>query len=207
MSIEAMIGEDRIIPVLAFESVEEAVDVSQILVDGGIRLLEITLRTKAALDAIRVVSNAIPDAIVGVGTVLDPKNLEDAMNAGARFGVSPGLTPALANAIAANDFPFIPGVGTVSEMLAARDRGHHVLKLFPAEVLGGVKLLKSLVDVVQDVSFCTTGGINPGNARDYLATPNVRAIGGSWMIKRTDDKKIDLEATQKAVEACHALLE
>lgn len=206
MSIEAMIGEDRIIPVLAFNSVEEAVEVSQVLVDGGIRLLEITLRTECALDAIRVVGNAIPEAIVGVGTVLDPKNLEDAMNAGARFGVSPGLTPALANAIAANDFPFIPGVGSVSEILAARDRGHHVLKFFPAEVLGGVRYLKSLVDVIQDVSFCTTGGITPDNAKDYLALRNVRAIGGSWMIKRTKQGDIDLAATQTAIEACKQLL-
>jgi len=205
-SIDEMIGHDRIIPVLAFDSVEQALMLSRELVEGGIRLLEITLRTPVALQAIRAVADEIPDAIVGVGTVLDTESLEAAMHAGATFGVSPGLTRALADAITANDFPFIPGVGSVSEMLAARDQGFRIQKFFPAEVLGGVRFLKSIKDVIQDVSFCTTGGLNPDNAPAYLALENVRAIGGSWMICKTPAGDIDIAQTRQALAGCRALV-
>lgn len=205
MSIEAILGEHRIVPVLAFKSVDEALAVSRALVESGIVLLEITLRTPVALDCIRAVAAALPDARVGVGTIVDPAQVAAARDAGAVFGVSPGFTTDLAAAVRECDLPFLPGVATVSEALAARSLGFHTLKFFPAHASGGASFLASLQDVLPDLSFCPTGGINQTNAGDYLRLGNVRAIGGSWMIKRDAYDGIDLKETCAAAEACYAL--
>lgn len=206
MSIEAILGDHRIVPVLAFKSVDEALAVSRALVESGIVLLEITLRTPVALDCIRAVAAALPDARVGVGTIVDPAQVAAARDAGAVFGVSPGFTTDLAAAIRECDLPFLPGVATVSEALAARALGFHTLKFFPAHASGGASFLASLQDVLPDLGFCPTGGINQTNAGDYLRLGNVRAIGGSWMVRRDANGSIDLEQTRAAAEGCRTLL-
>lgn len=205
MTIEAILGDNRIVPVLAFKSVEEALAVSEVLVDAGIVLLEITLRTPVALDCIRAVANALPEARVGVGTIIDPGQVAAARDAGAVFGVSPGFTAELAAAVRHHHMPFLPGVATVSEALAARALGFRTLKFFPAQASGGAGFLASLQDVLPDLGFCPTGGINQMNAGDYLKLGNVRAIGGSWMIRRDATGSIDLEQTRAAAEGCRAL--
>jgi len=199
MNITQILGNDRIVPVLAFRSVEESLAVSGLLLNSGVRLLEITLRTPAALACIEAVAKAYPQACVGVGTVIEASQLREARAAGAAFGVSPGLTPALAEAILAEDFPFLPGAASVSEIMRAREMGFRMLKFFPAEAQGGTRFLRSLVDVLPDMRFCATGGIDARNAADYLALPNLQAIGGSWMIRRRADGQIDADATREAV--------
>ena len=205
MTIESILGDNRFVPVLAFGSVEEALAISEVLVQAGIPLLEITLRTPVALDCIRAVAGALPEARVGVGTIVDPEQVAMARAAGAVFGVSPGFSPVLAAAVRDQDLPFLPGVATVSEALAARALGFSILKFFPAEASGGAGFLGSVKDVLPDLAFCPTGGVSPANAAEYLALPNVRAIGGSWIVKRDNAGRVDLEATQVAAEACRML--
>ena len=206
MNITQILGNDRFVPVLAFRSVEEGLELGGLLLESGIRLLEITLRTPVALACIEAVSRAYPQACVGVGTVIEPAQLREARAAGAVFGVSPGLTDALAEAILADDFPFLPGAASVSEIMRARERGFRTLKFFPAEAQGGARFLRSLVDVLPDMRFCATGGIDANNAGQYLALPNLQAIGGSWMIRRGADGHIDTAATRAALEALGTLL-
>jgi 2-dehydro-3-deoxyphosphogluconate aldolase/(4S)-4-hydroxy-2-oxoglutarate aldolase len=158
-----------------------AVDLAHALVAGGIRTLEITLRTKAALAAMRRIRDEVPDALVGAGTVRTRAHLEAALDAGAQFGISPGLTAELAAAARASGVPFIPGIATPSEAMHAQDEGFNILKLFPAEAVGGVKLLKSLAGPLPELRFCPTGGIDVNSAPNYLALPNVLAVGGSWL--------------------------
>jgi 2-dehydro-3-deoxyphosphogluconate aldolase/(4S)-4-hydroxy-2-oxoglutarate aldolase len=201
-----MMAGQRIVPVLAFNSVEEALDVCSVLVNSGISLLEITLRTSAALDCIAAVSRAFPTASVGVGTVLSVSQLRAAQQAGAVFGVSPGLVPELLNYLCESRFPFLPGVATLSEAMVVHNAGLRTAKLFPAEQSGGAAFIKAAGSVLPDLRFCPTGGVNPGNARDYLQLTNVAAIGGSWMIKRDLNGSIDLAATAQAVEASFELL-
>jgi 2-dehydro-3-deoxyphosphogluconate aldolase / (4S)-4-hydroxy-2-oxoglutarate aldolase len=205
MNITRILGADRFVPVLAFRSVDEALAISEVLLESGIRLLEITLRTPVALACIEAVSKACPQACVGVGTVIEPAQLLEARAAGAVFGVSPGLTPALAETILAEQFPFLPGAASVSEIMRAREMGFRMLKFFPAEAQGGARFLRSLVDVLPDMRFCATGGIDPGNASDYLKLPNLQAIGGSWMIRRRADGGFDAQATREALEAMRRL--
>jgi 2-dehydro-3-deoxyphosphogluconate aldolase/(4S)-4-hydroxy-2-oxoglutarate aldolase len=146
-----------------------------------VRVLEITLRTPVALDAIRAIANGVTDAIVGVGTISDPADFERSIAAGAQFGVSPGLTPALIEAALACRLPLLPGVMTPSEVLAARAAGFTALKLFPAQQAGGTGMLKALAGPFGDVTFCPTGGITATSAADFLALPNVGCVGGSWL--------------------------
>jgi 2-dehydro-3-deoxyphosphogluconate aldolase/(4S)-4-hydroxy-2-oxoglutarate aldolase len=168
-------------PVIVIDNIDTAVDLAGALVEGGVRSLEITLRSPAALQAIALISQALPQALVGAGTVRNPKQFDAALNAGARFIVSPGLTPELANAAAQSGAPFLPGVASPSETMYAADRGFTVQKLFPAEALGGIALLKALYGPFPDIVYCPTGGINTNNARQYLALPNVECVGGSWL--------------------------
>lgn len=207
MSMMQLLGTDRFVPVLAFRSVEEGLAISGVLVDCGIRLLEITLRTPVALACIEAVAKAYPQACVGVGTVIEPAQLREARAAGAVFGVSPGLTPVLADAILAEQFPFLPGAASVSEIMRAREMGFRTLKFFPAEAQGGARFLRSLIDVLPDMRFCATGGIDAGNAADYLKLPNLQAIGGSWMIRRGPDGRFDAAATRAAVRDLHGFVQ
>jgi len=181
MNALELLQHSPVMPVIVVKNIDIAVDLARALVAGGIRSLEVTLRSNVALEAIRVMSEAVPEALVGVGTVRSPRQLEAALNAGAKFGVSPGLTPELAQAAVASGVPFLPGVATASESMYAADQGFSEQKLFPAEAVGGMALLKALHGPLPDISFCPTGGVNASNAASYIALPNVKCVGGSWL--------------------------
>jgi len=172
----------KIIPVVTIENASDAVALARTLVDAGLPVIEITLRTQAGLDAIRAIATEVPDAHVGAGTVRNAGQGKDAVEAGAKFVVSPGVTGALLDAAADWAVPYLPGAATASEMMRAADRGITLMKLFPAESVGGVDLLKSLAAPLPDLQFCPTGGITQDNAARYLALPNVACVGGSWMV-------------------------
>ncbi len=182
--MHALFHGTSVIPVVTIERMADAVPLARALHEGGMRLIEVTLRTPAAFAAIAAISAALPRVVVGAGTVQRPADVAQAATAGARFLVSPGMTAELASAALASDLPYLPGVATPSEIMAARDLGLCFLKLFPAEALGGVALLRALATVFPGVAFCPTGGIEERSARDYLALPNVPIVGGSWMAPR-----------------------
>jgi 2-dehydro-3-deoxyphosphogluconate aldolase/(4S)-4-hydroxy-2-oxoglutarate aldolase len=196
--LQTILDAGKVIPVLAYNSIDEALKTSRTLYDAGIRVFEITLRHPIALEAITAVISDLPDdAHVGVGTIINPKLLDASMATGARFGVSPGLTPALRDALSHHDWPFLPGVATLSEAMTAHDMGFKVLKFFPASIIGGPDFLKAAGAVLPDVQFCPTGGINPGNARTYLALKNIPVVGGSWIVVRGKDGRVDQEKTRE----------
>ncbi|MCC7348829.1 MAG: bifunctional 4-hydroxy-2-oxoglutarate aldolase/2-dehydro-3-deoxy-phosphogluconate aldolase [Variibacter sp.] len=174
----------RVIPVLTIERIEDAVPLARALVEGGLRVLEVTLRTPAALAAVEAIARGAPGAVVGVGTVTTAADIAAAVGAGARYLVSPGTPPALACALAAAGVPAVPGCATVSEAMALADLGFRVLKFFPAEASGGIGWLKAVAGPLPGLSFCPTGGIDARNAAAYLALPNVAAVGGSWVAPR-----------------------
>lgn len=171
----------RIVPVLTISELTQAVPVARALCAGGLSVLEVTLRTPVALDAAQAIMAEVPEATVGLGTLLSIDDVDAAVRIGARFIVSPGTTPALLSAASGSGLPFLPGIATVSEAMQARAAGFRLLKLFPAEAAGGVALLKSLAGPLGDLRFCPTGGIDARNMRDYLRLSNVIAIGGSWL--------------------------
>ncbi|HEY7977540.1 MAG TPA: bifunctional 4-hydroxy-2-oxoglutarate aldolase/2-dehydro-3-deoxy-phosphogluconate aldolase [Rhizomicrobium sp.] len=188
--ISTFLDISPVIPVLTIARVDDAVALAQALAEGGLTVLEVTLRTEAALDAISAIARNVPKAIVGAGTVLTTADLENARNTGAKFAVSPGLTDALADRADAVSFPILPGVATASEIMRGRERGLRHFKFFPAESSGGVAALKSFAGPFSDVRFCPTGGITLETAPAYLALANVMCVGGSWMAPRRliDDK-------------------
>ncbi|MGW5033085.1 bifunctional 4-hydroxy-2-oxoglutarate aldolase/2-dehydro-3-deoxy-phosphogluconate aldolase [Streptomyces nigra] len=171
-----------VVPVVVVDDPSDAIPLARALVAGGLRAIEVTLRTPGALDAIRAIADAVPEAVVGAGTVLTPEQVRRSVEAGARFLVSPGWTDSLLDAMRASGVPYLPGVSTASEVLALLERGVRELKFFPAEAAGGTAYLKSLYGPLPQVRFCPTGGIGPGSAPDYLALPNVACVGGSWML-------------------------
>ena len=170
-----------VIPVLIIEDLAYAVPLARALVAGGVRVLEVTLRTPVALAAIRAMADEVPEAIVGVGTLTRPEDFTEARDAGACFGVSPGLTPALIAAARQSGLPLLPGVMTPSDVIAARQAGFEQLKLFPARQAGGMGMLQALAGPFPDVTFCPTGGITAETAPEFLALPNVGCVGGSWL--------------------------
>ena len=170
-----------VIPVLIVDDVAHAAPLAQALVAGGLTALEVTLRTPVALDAIRAMADAAPDAVMGAGTLLTPADVTAAVQAGARFGVSPGFSPAVLDAADDAGLPMLPGVATPSEAMAAAERGLNILKFFPAEANGGAPVLKAWASPLAGLSFCPTGGVGPDNAADYLALKNVVCVGGSWV--------------------------
>ncbi|MEW1771824.1 bifunctional 4-hydroxy-2-oxoglutarate aldolase/2-dehydro-3-deoxy-phosphogluconate aldolase [Streptomyces sp. NPDC086777] len=171
-----------VVPVVVIEDAAAAVPLARALVEGGLPVIEVTLRTPAALDAIRAVAAAVPDAVVGAGTVLTPEQVTQCVAAGARFLVSPGWTDGLLAAMAASGVPYLPGVSTASEVVALLERGVREMKFFPAQAAGGTAYLRSLAGPLPRARFCPTGGIGPDNAREYLALPNVGCVGGTWMV-------------------------
>lgn len=175
-----------IVPVITLERVEDAVPLARALVAGGLRLLEITLRTPAAADSAAAIIQEVPEAIVGIGTVLTPKDLERAQALGARYALSPGATPALLEAAAESELPFIPGIATASELMGALEHGFQTVKFFPAVAAGGIPALKALAGPFPQARFCPTGGIDEKNAGDWLALANVVAVGGSWVCQTSD---------------------
>ena len=169
-----------VVPVLVVHDVKKAQPLAQALVNGGLPALEVTLRTPVALEAIREMSK-VDGGHVGVGTLLTPKDVEDALDAGASFGVSPGATDRLLDAVEANGLPTLPGAATASEAMRLLERGYTVQKFFPAEAAGGAKALKAIGAPIPQVSFCPTGGVSPQNAADYLGLRNTVCVGGSWV--------------------------
>ena len=184
MDISAIAALAPVIPVLTIERQADAVPLAKALVRGGLRVLEITLRTGVALEALRAIANEVPDAVVGAGTVLNAHQLDQARQAGARFAVSPGCTPGLATAASASGLPFLPGVQTASEAMALAERGLSLLKFFPADTAGGLGWLKAVAAPLAGLRFCPTGGISADSAPAYLALANVACVGGSWVAPR-----------------------
>ena len=170
-----------VIPVIVLQQVEDAIPLAQALVEGGVRVLEVTMRTPVALRCIEAIARAVPQAIVGAGTVRSAADARAAQSAGARFAVSPGYTEAVGAACREIALPLLPGVATASELMAAQDGGHHFVKFFPATAAGGLPLLKALSGPFPEVSFCPTGGITAHNAREFLALPQVKVCGGTWL--------------------------
>jgi 2-dehydro-3-deoxyphosphogluconate aldolase/(4S)-4-hydroxy-2-oxoglutarate aldolase len=184
LSVLDIMRTSAVIPVIAIDDIAHAVPLARALVAGGIRVLEVTLRTVHGLPAIRAIAEQVPDAIVGVGTLTQPQEFAASRDAGAVFGVSPGLTPALIAAARASGLPLLPGVMTPSEVMAAREAGFRQLKLFPAVPAGGIGMLNALAGPLGDVMFCPTGGVSQENATQFLACRNVACVGGSWLTPR-----------------------
>jgi len=179
--LREILAASPIIPVITIERAEDAVPLARALAAGGLRALEITLRTPAAPAAAAAIAKAVPEAVLGLGTVLTPHDLETARGLKARFVVSPGTTPELLGAAAAGGLPFLPGVQTASELMAALAHGFDAVKFFPAMPAGGINALKALAGPFPHVRFCPTGGIGEDNFLDWLKLPNVASVGGSWL--------------------------
>lgn len=184
MTIDDVLALAPVMPVVVVEDAAEAVSIARALVAQGLPAIEITLRTDAALDAIERVAAEVEGAVVGAGTIVNAAQAADAVAAGARFLVSPGVTPYLLDALEASRVPFLPGVATASDIVALLERGITRAKLFPAEVAGGVAALAAFAGPFPQMRFCPTGGITAESAPDYLALPNVACVGGSWMSAR-----------------------
>jgi len=203
-AVAAVLTRAPVIPVLAIEEVRHAVPLAEALVAGGLPVIEVTLRTPAALEAIRAMAQ-VEGAIVGAGTVLDPDGLARAVDAGARFIVSPGLTDRLAQAANRAGVPFLPGVATAGEIMRALDHGLTHLKFFPAETSGGAAAVKAFAGPFGAVRFCPTGGITPETAPGYLALPNVLCVGGTWIAPRDALARQDWAAIRRLAAGAAAL--
>ncbi len=179
-TLSDILGSVPVIPVLKVEEPRAAVALGEALCSGGLSVLEVTLRTPKALECIQAMVRALPDAVVGAGTVVTPAQLSEVRSAGARFAVSPGLTAKLAAASPFEDCPLLPGVATASELMRGMEAGFRIFKLFPAGAIGGITLLKAFNGPFSQARFCPTGGINQGNMANYLRLPNVICVGGSW---------------------------
>ncbi|GAA9583393.1 bifunctional 4-hydroxy-2-oxoglutarate aldolase/2-dehydro-3-deoxy-phosphogluconate aldolase [Helicobacter pylori] len=188
-----------IIPVVVIENIKDAVPLAQSLVEGGIHIIEVTLRSSCALEAIELIAKNVPKMRVGVGTILNPTQLEQAQNRGAEFLISPGLTIKLLEYAKKKDMPLIPGVSSSSEVMQALELGYNALKFFPAEYCGGVKLLNAFNGPFKGVKFCPTGGISADNMHSYLSLENVLCVGGSWL---TPKNLIQNKEWDKITEIC-----
>ncbi|MFI6640058.1 bifunctional 4-hydroxy-2-oxoglutarate aldolase/2-dehydro-3-deoxy-phosphogluconate aldolase [Streptomyces sp. NPDC050504] len=194
-----------VIPVVVIEDAADAVPMARALVAGGLPAIEVTLRTPAALEAIRAIADGVPDAVVGAGTVVSPAGVADAVGAGARFLVSPGWTDTLLTAMRESGVPFLPGVSTTSEVVALLERGVEEMKFFPAEAAGGVPYLRALGGPLPRARFCPTGGVSPASAPAYLALPNVGCVGGSWMLPADAVKARDWARVESLARGAAAL--
>ncbi len=194
-----------VIPVIVIEREADAVPMARALVEGGVRVLELTLRTPVALRCIEAVARALPEAVVGAGTVRSAADVQAARDAGAAFAVSPGYTSALGAACRERGLPLLPGVATAGEVMAGADDGLHFLKLFPAVAAGGVPLLKALAGPFPDIRFCPTGGITEATAAGFLALPNVAVVGGSWLTPADAVARGDWAAVTRLARAAAAL--
>jgi 2-dehydro-3-deoxyphosphogluconate aldolase/(4S)-4-hydroxy-2-oxoglutarate aldolase len=179
--LAALFRQAHVIPVLTIERLEDAVPLAKALVAGGVHTLEVTLRTPVAIEAAKAMMAQVPDAIVGIGTILNAGDLARAEEIGVKFGISPGATPELLKAAAASALPFAPGIATASELMQALAHGFDLVKFFPAEQAGGIKGLRALAGPFPNAQVCPTGGVGEANAATWLAEPNVVAVGGSWL--------------------------
>ncbi|GAA7640475.1 bifunctional 4-hydroxy-2-oxoglutarate aldolase/2-dehydro-3-deoxy-phosphogluconate aldolase [Helicobacter pylori] len=188
-----------IVPVVVIEDIKDAVPLAQSLIEGGIHIIEVTLRSSCALEAIELIAKNVPKMRVGAGTILNPTQLEQAQNRGAEFLISPGLTIKLLEYAKKKDMPLIPGVSSSSEVMQALELGYSALKFFPAEYCGGVKLLNAFNGPFKGVKFCPTGGISADNMHSYLNLENVLCVGGSWL---TPKNLIQNKEWDKITEIC-----
>ncbi len=179
--LRSMLAAVPVVPVLVVHNVAHAIPLAKALVSGGLPVVEVTLRTPVAIDVIRAMGT-VAGCVVGVGTLLSDQDVTAALSAGAKFGVSPGVTDALMTACEQNDLPLLGGVATVSEMMRLHERGYDVAKFFPAEASGGASALKAFAGPMPDFHFCPTGGLSPENVQTYLKLPNVLCVGGSWIV-------------------------
>lgn len=183
-ALRRLLAGTRVVPVVTLARIEQAVPLARALVAGGLPVVEVTLRSPAALDAIAEIAREVPEAVVGAGSLRTPAQIVEVQAAGAAFGVSPGHTAALleaAETAGAGALPYLPGAATASEAMALNQRGYDLVKLFPAGPLGGTAFLKALAAPLPEIEFCPTGGVGPDNLADYLACPNVACVGGSWI--------------------------
>ena len=180
-SPEEIFAAGPVVPVLVINDVEKAVPLAKALMEGGIKVLELTLRTPAAIDVIKRIAQEVPDSLIGAGTVTNAQQLKAVVEAGAKFAISPGMTADLLQAGMDSEIPLIPGISSTSDLMKGKDAGYTHMKFFPAEASGGVKAIKSISGPFPDVTFCPTGGIGPNNYNDYLALNNVKCVGGSWL--------------------------
>ncbi|WP_099865658.1 2-dehydro-3-deoxy-phosphogluconate aldolase [Pararhizobium haloflavum] len=198
----AVLRLQPVVPVLVVDDPQTAVPLARALVAGGLKAIEITLRTPAALEAIGAVAREVDGAVAGAGTVLNAQQYQQVVEAGARFVVSPGTTQELLDVARRSPVPLLPGAATPSEVMALREEGYEVLKFFPAEQAGGAAYLKSLASPLSGTLFCPTGGVSPSNAEDYLSLPNVVCVGGSWVAPKDLVANRDWDAiTNLAAEA------
>jgi 2-dehydro-3-deoxyphosphogluconate aldolase/(4S)-4-hydroxy-2-oxoglutarate aldolase len=204
--VRAVLKLAPVIPVYTPESVDEAVHVAQALFNGGLPVIEVTLRTAIAMDAIQAMVEAVPDAVVGAGTVLTAAQMERVKSVGGRFAVSPGATPRLYAAARDTDLPFLPGVATSSELMLGLEHGLDTFKFFPAVQAGGAAMLSAWNGPFGDVRFCPTGGISPQTARDFLHLPNVLCVGGSWLTTRALLQARDWAGVEQLARASAALV-
>lgn len=205
-NIQDMLRAARLVPVLTIHDAARAPDLARALVAGGVRMLEVTLRTPAGAAAAEAIRDEVPEALVGLGTVMTARDLDLARDLGLPFAFSPGATPELLDQAAKADFAFVPGVGTASELMAALARGFSTVKLFPAKQVGGIGMLKSLAGPFPEARFCPTGGIAETEIGDYLSLPNVLAVGGSWLAPVEEIARGDWDAiTARAQRAMAGL--
>ena len=203
-AIDAILTRAPVLPVLAIERLDDAVPLARALVDGGLPVLEVTLRTPAALAAITRIAAEVDGAVVGAGTVLSPADLDAVAAAGAAFAISPGATEALYTAAAGQRMPWIPAISTASELMRGLDHGHGRFKFFPAEAAGGVAALNAFAGPFPQARFCPTGGIDATSALRYRALPNVMTVGGSWMVPREAIEARDWQRITALARACCA---
>ena len=191
-----------VVPVIVIRKIEQAVPLARALLKGGIKVLEVTLRSEAAIDAIRLLSREVPEAIVGAGTVASREDLEAVTEAGAVFAISPGLTPSLLAAANQGPIALIPGIASASELMLGMEMGYTAFKFFPAEAAGGVPMLKSIGGPFPQITFCPTGGVSEKNYNEYLALANVACVGGSWIVPSREIENENWDAiTQLAEDA------
>ncbi|MCV2884250.1 bifunctional 4-hydroxy-2-oxoglutarate aldolase/2-dehydro-3-deoxy-phosphogluconate aldolase [Aestuariibacter sp. AA17] len=181
VSSDEVFAQGPVVPVLVIKDIEHAVPLAKALIKGGIKVLEVTLRTPVAIEAIRRIAEEVPDALVGAGTVTNEAQLKQVTDAGALFAISPGMTSELLDAGNSGSIALIPGISSTSDLMKGLDKGYTHFKFFPAEASGGVKAIKSISGPFPDVKFCPTGGIGPENYLEYLSLPNVMCAGGSWL--------------------------
>ena len=203
--VDELLSQAPVLPVLSIEHLADAIPLARALVDGGLPVLEITLRSAVAIEAIRIISREVPGALVGAGTVLDADALHAVTDAGALFSIAPGSTEALYVAAADADIPFLPAIATASELMRGIEHGHRRFKFFPAEASGAIGALKSFGGPFANVRFCPTGGIDAARAPAYLALANVITVGGSWMVPKSALDARDWEAITKLSRECAKL--
>lgn len=205
MNMREIMFASPVMPVIVIEKIEYAVPLARTLCAGGIRVLEVTLRTPVALDAVRAIAEQVPEAIVGVGTVVTPEQFTQARDAGARFAVSPGYTTALGDAANWLGMPYLPGVFTPSEAMVAMSQGYDALKLYPAKQAGGIGMIKALAGPLSQLVFCPSGGVTQESAPEFLALPNVACVGGSWLTPVEAQAAGDWEAIRQLAQAAALL--